>query len=346
MLTLKLLDVSFRTAYAQAKELAFTQRAVPLVTAGSIHVEPRRGRRYVYRYRYGATGKRVVEYLGPEGAEETVRLVESASAEIADAARLAGYARDLRRLGLYAADNSTVATTATLWNAGIFGHGGVLVGTHAFGALLNELGALAAPVPMTEDLDVVRAHRIEVAALPKGGFLELLRQTGLPLHEVPALKRKEPPTSFRVRGRPLKVDLLVPSDDRPFAAVAVPELAAHATGLPFLRYLVAQSVSSVLIGRERSVPVVVPHAGRFCVHKLAVHTLRHGGDNPKRAKDVWQAAALAAAVTADSEWLLDEAVDAMPRALRPKVKPGAAKAVKLLEGRYDEAAARMEALAR
>ena len=109
---------------------------------------------------------------------------------------------------------------------------GVLIGTHAFGAILNELGVSAAPIPMTEDVDVARARAIELAALPEGRLLELLKQTGLPFGEVPTLKRGPPSTSFKVRGRNLKVDLLVPARGKPYTAIAVPELKAHAMGCP------------------------------------------------------------------------------------------------------------------
>ena len=43
------------------------------------------------------------------------------------------------------------------------------------------------------------------------------------------------------------------------------------------------------------VPVTVPHAGWYCLHKLALYALRTGADNPKREKDVLQAAVLAQA---------------------------------------------------
>ena len=345
MLRLKTIDVSFRTAYAQAKELALAQASVPLITAGSIHVEPRGAARFAYRYRYGASGKRIAEYLGPEGSEETALRIEEARQEIAEHAVLGGYAQSLRRLGLYSADNSTIATVATLFNVGIFGGGAVLVGTHAFGALLNELGILSSPFPSTDDIDVVRARRIEVAAFPKGGMLALLRQTGLPFNEVPALGRRAPATSYKVRGSTLSVDLLVPSDTHPFAPVAVPELGAHATGLPFLRYLIEGPSFSMLIGRERLVPVMIPHAGRFCIHKLAVHSLRGGGEEAKRDKDVLQAAMLAAALTEGSEWLLTEAIEAITRPLRRRLSPGARRAVARLTPSHPAAAAALEPLA-
>src|SRR6266568_3889383 len=156
MAELKLFDVSLRTAYAQAKELALAQHQVSLTTPGSLQVERRGERRFVYRYRYDVSGERVREYLGPEGDEATLTKVAEANAEIGDAQTIGDYSRDLRRLGFYSADNSTLVTVASLFNAGIFTGGGLLVGTHAFGVLLNDLGVRASPFPLTEDVDLAR----------------------------------------------------------------------------------------------------------------------------------------------------------------------------------------------
>ncbi len=339
MLKLNSLDVSFRTAYAQAKEVALAQRSVALLTAGSIQTESRAGGQFVYRYRYDAAGKRVTEYLGPASDDETQRKVNEAQQEIAEQQTISGYSRDLRRLGFYSADNSTLVTVASLFNAGVFAGGGVLVGTHAFGVILNELGVTASPFPMTEDVDLARARRIEVAALPEGGLLALLKQTGLPFHEVPTLKRGAPSTSFKVRGRKLKVDLLVPTRRKPYTPVKIPELGAHAVGLPYLEQLLEQTIPSILIGRDRLVPVTVPHPGWFCLHKLALYSLRTGADNPKREKDAHQAAVLLAAFADQQDFLLAEAVDAMDKTLSARIKPGAKRARALLEKDHPEAAA-------
>ena len=344
MIQLKTFDLSLRTSYAQAKELALTQREVPLLTAGSLQVEKRAAGQFVYRYRYDATGKRIAEYIGPQADERTTAKVERARQEIRDQEGLASYSQSLRKIGFYSADNSTIVTVASLFNAGIFGKGAVLVGTHAFGAILNELGVCASPFPLTEDVDVARARRIEIAALPEGGLLALLKQTGLPFHEVPQLKRGEPATSFKVRGQKLKVDLLVAVDRAPYRAVRVPELGAYATGLPFLAYLLNDSAMSILIGRDRIVPVAVPHAGRFCIHKLAVYTLRAATDDPKREKDIFQSAMLAASLAEQQDFFLNEAIDAMNKPLRARVKTGATRAIKLLQANHPAAVEILEKL--
>ncbi len=345
MIKLSYFDISLHTAYAQAKELAFAQPSVPLLTAGSLQTEKRARGQFVYRYRYDANGKRVAEYLGALSDAATTAKVEQATQDIEDQGAIGEYSRQLRRLGFYGADNSTVTTVAALFNAGVFGGGGVLVGTHAYGVILNELGVSASPFPMTEDVDVARAARIEVAGLPDDGLLGLLMQTGLPFHEVPTLKRGGPSTSFKVRGRKLKVDLLVPARGKPYQAVAVAELGAHAMGLPYLEYLLKDTVSSVLIGRDRIVPVTVPHAGWFCLHKLALYSLRTGADNPKREKDVFQAAVLAQVLAHKADFLLTEAMEGVDKKLKSRIRPGAKRALALLGEGAPEATTLLERLA-
>src|SRR2546425_1250012 len=83
------IDVSFRTAYAQAKELALAQETIPLVTEGTVQLEHRRKRRFAYRYRYDPDGKRIAEYLGPEGARTTDAKIDQARSEIAAGKALA-----------------------------------------------------------------------------------------------------------------------------------------------------------------------------------------------------------------------------------------------------------------
>lgn len=337
--------MSLHTAYAQAKELALSQHAVPLLTAGSVRTEPRAGGQFVYRYRYDANGKRVTEYLGAASDDATAAKLVQARQEIDEQATIADYCQKLRRIGFYSADNSTLVTVASLFNAGVFGGGAMLVGTHAYGVILNELGVSASPMAMTEDVDVARAGRIELAAPTDDGLLGLLQQTGLPFHEVPTLKRGGPSTSFKVRGRKLKVDLLMPARGKPYEAIAVAELNAHAMGLPYLEYLLKDTVTSVLIGRDRMVPVTVPHAGWFCLHKLALYALRTGADNPKREKDVMQAAVLAQALAQKSDFLLTAAIAGMDRKLKTRIRPGVKRALALLGDAAPEAAGLLEPLA-
>jgi hypothetical protein len=342
-LKVEFFDLSFRTAYAQAKELALSQHSVPILTAGSLQTEPRGGHLFVYRYRYGPGGKRVTEYLGPDGDPKTDEKVEEAEAEIRESSLLSEYSRNLRRIGFHGTDNSAMVTVAALFNAGIFSSGGVLVGTHAFGAILNELGVASGPLAMTEDVDIARAARIKLATHVQPDFLRLLSETGLPFLPVPQLERGEPPTSFKVRGQRLKVDLLVPARGEPYHTVPLPELGAHATAIPHLKYLLEGSTHSILMGRDRIVPVAIPDAGRYCMHKLAVYSLR-ASNNSKRRKDLQQAALLAAAMTHDQDFKLRDAIDAMSASLRRIARAGARDAAGLLAENHAEAADALSAM--
>jgi len=91
------------------------------------------------------------------------------------------------------------------------------------------------------------------------------------------------------------------------------------------------------------VPVTVPHPGRFCIHKLAVHSLRGATNSAKSEKDIYQSALLAAALAEEHDFFLHEAIEAMSRPLRIRVKPAARRALKMLQADYPAA---VEILAR
>jgi hypothetical protein len=337
--TLKLFDQNDQASFAQAVEIALAQSHIELRTPGTLVQELRRsGSPFLYWHRYTPDGKLEKQYVGPPGGEGEA----AATQQIQELLLLRETSKKLRKLGFAAVDNSTALTLAVLYNAGVFNRGAVLVGTHAYGALLNSLGARIIPSPLTEDVDI--AARLELATVPSRGLLDILKETGLPFVEVPSLRRREPPTSFKVRGQKLKVDLLVPARGEPYRSVAVPALGAHAIGLPYLNYLLHEPIRSIVVGKDRLVPVALPQPGRYCVHKLAVSALRAPGSS-KADKDVLQAAVLAAVLAATREFELEEAVDEANRTLRQKARRGAIQAARLLGDDYPEAIGLMERLA-
>lgn len=337
--TLKLFDHNDQASFAQAVEIALSQSHVALHTPGTLIQEPRRGGRpFVYWHRYTPDGKLEKQYVGPVDGEGEA----AATQHIQELLLLRDTSKKLRKLGFATVDNSTALTLAVLYNARVFDHGAVLVGTHAYGALLNSLGARTIPSPLTEDIDI--AARLELATVPSRDLLNILKETGLPFVEVPSLRRAGPPTSFKVRGQRLKVDLLVPAKGEPYRSVAVPALGAHAIGLPYLDYLLHEPVRSIVVGKDRLVPVALPQPGRYCVHKLAVSALRAPGSS-KADKDVLQAAVLAAVLAATREFELEEAAEEATRMLRQKARRGATQALRLLGDDYPEAVGLLERLA-
>jgi hypothetical protein len=293
----------------------------------------KKGHAYLYWRAYDALGKRVDRYIGPKEAPETARTLAEVEGRIAEARYFADTSLALRKQGYAAADNSTALTLAALFNAGVFREGALLVGTHAFGAILNALGVRLAANYHTEDIDVARYRPIRLATRPEGGILAILRDSGLPFAEVPELDSRKPSTSFKVRGRPLRVDLLVPGDER-YASRRVPELGAHATALPFFDFLLAESNPAIVLGRDHVVPVRVPSPPRYCLHKLIVAALRAPTSAAKADKDLAQAAILAAVLTEKFAADLAEAAAKIPPKARRRVAQSAQRAGAMLDERH------------
>lgn len=158
--------------------------------------------------------------------------------------------------------------------------------------------------------------------MPSGGLLSLLQETGLRFVDVPGLKHAEPSTSWRVVGKEIKLDLLVPSNrqHKPYQTVAIHELGAHAIALEHLDYLLAESMDAIAIGKSQLVPVRVPMPARFCWHKIAVSQLRPTTLAVKANKDLAQAACLAVCLGHNAMDDLIEARDAMSVSMRKWVR--------------------------
>ena len=274
---------------------------------------------YAHQF-YDAERKKRERYVaGPIGSADAELTASRLRERIEEAQALTNSLRLLGREGFCLADRRAYATVATLHNAGVFSAGGMLIGSHAYGVLLNRLGIRSQPYA-TEDVDIARPSALKLAVRPAGGLLEILQRSGIDFVEVPQLDRRAPATSFKARGRSLfQVDLLVPSAAASFPIVAVPELQAHAVGLPYLGYLLGASQMGLLIAREGGCIVRVPLTERFAIHKLLVSQLRVGR-GAKAQKDVLQAAVLAAALADSHPGALEEAADALPRSARKLVR--------------------------
>lgn len=108
-------------------------------------------------------------------------------------------------------------------------------------------------------------------------------------------------------------------------AVAVPELRAHATPLPYLRFLLTGSQQTVLLAREGCCALRVPLPERFAIHKLIVSHLR-GGRSAKGSNDVDRACAVAAVLADTHPGALAEAIAAILRSASKHFKAGLAAA--------------------
>lgn len=329
-------DAPFKVFFSDLAERALAQSEILLTSPGTIATLAKKSRSYLYWRIYDASGRRVDRYLGAQDDPLTQDKLTALRERMSEAKSFADASVTLRKHGYCAADNSAAITLATLFNAGVFRRGAMLVGTHAFGAILNSLGVRMAARYFTDDIDIARYSAIQLVAKPNRAFIEILRESDLPFSEVPELDPGKPSTSFKVRGQKLRVDLLVPGDER-YRTYRVPELKTHATGLPYFDYLLQEPISTIVLGRDQIIPVRVPSPARYCLHKLIVATLRAKAASQKHEKDLVQAAVLAAVLIERFADSLAAAVDAIPRKGRDKVARGAARAAKLVGGAYPAA---------
>lgn len=310
---------------------------------GSVSVRKNQtGSEYYVRRHYDGSGSQRESYIGLVGEADAsaARLRE----QIEEVKAIQKEVRLLMREGFQSADASSYATLASLHLHGLFAAGATLVGSHAFGIILNQMG-VQADAYATEDIDVARREALAFETLPTKSFIDMLRDSGIPFVEVPQLDVRLPSASFKQQGRSrFHVDLLVPSANEEIGLAPVPELQAHATTLPYLAYLLGQTQLSTLISSEGVCPVRVPVAERFAIHKMMVSQLRTNR-GAKTGKDLYQAAVLLAALGDLYPGAIEAAVADIPRSARKYLKKAFPLVVQKLEG-HPRAAEELEEASR
>ena len=311
-------------------------------TPGTVKKRSRRGTEYWVREYIRADGRKDDEHIGTVNSVDAAKIKQMhAAVELAKA--LASGSSTLRLFGYQRVERKAAAVLGALFNRQLFDAGLVLVGSHAYGILLNEYGIIAAGY-RTQDIDVARAQPLAVA-LPVGlDFLQLLKESGLQFSAVPGMPSHKPSFSFKLPGaEALAVDLLVPGEDLG-DVVAVQELRAHAQTIPLLRFLIDEPAKAVALGANNVVPVSVPSAERFVLHKLYASQSRRS-DREKIRKDLEQAAVLTAVLEEDTPGTLKDALRRLPAEGRPAVTRGARAAARLLSDAQPEAAEVLDRIA-
>lgn len=253
-----------------------------------------KGEPYVYFQASAPGGAKRQVYLGRKD-EVLDRIVErhrAAKSElVADEASVQRLCTLLRAGGTLTTDAASARVLRALADAEIFRLGGVLVGTQAFTVLGNVLGARWTGAWLrTQDIDIAAESTMRVVVPDATGdvpaTLERLEQGFLP---VPQLDPRSPSTSFKVRGKGLRLDLVTPArHPRQTAPVAIPRFKAAAQPLPFLDFLVHRPLRAAVVDGG-GVLVNVPDPARFALHKLIVAGERGAAMHAKRDKDLHQA---------------------------------------------------------
>jgi hypothetical protein len=335
-------DSASRAKYLDTVQLARSQKRVLAGTPGSLKQRTQSGKRYWVREHIRVDGAKVDEYAGAVDSIPPAR-VEELRAEIELARELAASSAMLRLLGFQRIERSPAAVLAVFFNYGLYRAGLALIGSHAYGALLNELGVQASAY-RTQDLDVARSAPLALA-LPSGGsFGSLLNETGLKFVPVPGMPSSKPSGSYKLPGaEKLMVDLLVPGSEIG-KVVEVKDLGGYAQTVPVLDFLIEEPLEGVVLSPNQVIPVRLPAPERFVLHKLFSAESRRA-DRGKVAKDREQAAVLAAALEEEMPGRLMAAWKEFPRAHRADVKRSARNAASVLAGAHPQAEEALQALA-
>jgi hypothetical protein len=336
-------DPSSHTRYQELKRLAGSQRRILAGTPGTLKQRSRRGTDYWVREHIRVDGRKDDEHFGTVPAVGAAS-IKAARAEIDLAKALASGSSTLRVLGYQRIERKPAAALAALFNRGLVHVGLALVGSHAYGALLNECGVIA-PGYRTLDIDLARAQPLAIALPTALDFRKILNESGLEFVAVPGMPSHRPSVSFKLPGaEALAVDLLVPGKNLG-ETVPVSELGAHAQAIPLLDFLIDDLVDSVVLSPNQVVPVKLPSPERFVLHKLYSSQSRKA-HRDKIRKDLEQAAVLAAVLEEDTPGRLSNAFRKFPASGRTAVKQGARAVMKILADLYPEARAVLERIAR
>lgn len=254
-----------------------------------------RGRTYWYLQRSEGAAKRQI-YLGPESPELLAQM------EIASSQRAASATDEKRRReivtmleagGMFRETASVAVVLRVLADASVFRAGGVLVGTQAFTSIANMLGVSFEKESLrTADVDV--AHDLSIplglSERPDADILVKLRAQDPAFFAVPGIDSRDPSTSFKVRGRDLRVDFLTPAPRRATTPkpIYLPHLGVAAQPLKGLDYVIEETVDAAVIAGS-GIRVNVPTPARFALHKLWLAGVRPASESAKAKKDIRQA---------------------------------------------------------
>lgn len=327
---------TFHTEFENLFQWAQTQETIHIGTPGRIEERQRGKDTFFYHRFYDANGNQIEKYIGgPASSPEGDLARKNALERISSAEMIVKNVKDFRKLGFAIIEDKAGATLAALHNHELFSKGLTLIGSHAYGAILNKLGVMA-PNYLTEDIDTVRSNPLNLATTPQMSLLEILKTSGLPfLKTKTGLKPGDKSETYRLPGKEkLLVDLLVHGSNVG-EPILVPELEAYAQSVPHLNYLVNGRLESVILSKHYAVPVYTPSPAQFAVHKLFSATSRVN-QSAKSDKDILQAATVICAVEDKYPGEIEDALNAFPISGRSMMLKGAERAIHIVQSHSEQ----------
>lgn len=291
------LSLTLQTAYAELLEQLTVLDAHRTIghVPGTFTTKTVKGKTYWY-FQYSAPGGVMRQvYVGPTSRQLDALVKKhdtEKKAHAVDQERIDSLCAMLRT-GAAVTDAGSARVIRALADSGVFKLGGVLAGTHAFVVLGNALGVRWTGMhARTEDVDIASARTLEIAVPELDADVpKTLDALGMGFLPVPGFSPKEPSTSFAVRGKALRVDLITPLASKKPGPIRIPRFNAAAAPLSFVELLLEDDQPAAVVNGG-GILVRVPHPASFALHKLIVATRRQAAFQAKREKDLRQAASL------------------------------------------------------
>ena len=260
--------------------------------SGSFTTKVLNGGTYHY-FQATLPGGRAQVYIGSDTDE--VRRLIAARAEgepeaRADATMLQRLAAQIMAGGVPPMAPELGRVIHRLSECGVFRVGGVIVGTIAFKIMGTHLGIIwEGSAHTTQDVDLAADTGISVAVpnlqADVPAAIESLKMGFFP---VPQLSHKEPSTSYAIRGKTLRLDLLTPLKRGEAAPIFIKRLNAAAQPLKYLDYLIESPINAVMLAGTPCL-VRIPQPARYALHKLIISGERWQTAADKKRKDLMQA---------------------------------------------------------
>jgi hypothetical protein len=290
------LSAAAQTAYAELQELVQVAEASrsPAFLTGKVGWKTIKGRRYAYWQFKEIDGRKREYYLGPEGpaVEAIMRARDQPVPALEAVARQASAAV---AQGNQVTPPKHFRIVKRFADYQFFRAGGLLVGTHAFLAMGNQLGVAWGSGARTLDLDFAHAGpggnvAVALPANLKANMDDALKS--LEMGFLPALGGTKGFASNYISEKEpdLRIDFLTVRR-RNNEEVHMPDLGVALVPLKFMDYLLERPGQAVLLDRADACLVNLPDPARYGLHKLLVAAER-GPKHAKYNKDILQALAL------------------------------------------------------
>lgn len=247
-------------------------------------------------YQAALPSGRIQFYLGRDGREIRRLIAERTEGKKpanADQMLFQRLAAQIIAGGVPAVPAEIARVLCGMANSAVFKVGGVLIGSVAMQIIATHLGVhLHESIATTQDVDIAGGVRVSVAVPDlRADIPSAIESLQMGFFPVPRLSNKEPSTSYAIRGKTLRIDLVTPMKGEKNTPVLIPRFNAAAQPLKYLDYLIEDPVSAAMISGTPCL-VNVPQPARFALHKLIVSQIRDIASAAKRKKDVLQAKAL------------------------------------------------------